>query len=289
MKFELSVIVPVYNEEEAIESTIRRLFNSLSQFSFEYEIIIINDGSVDKTEKILNNFNYERVHITKHKINKGYGSAIKTGIKLSKYEWILIVDADGTYPIESVGDLIKETASHDLVIGSREKIDNAIQFERRYAKKILNIFASYIAGKKIPDLNSGFRIFKKNIVKKYWELFPSRFSFTSTLTMICMTHGYDTIFVPIDYYKRIGKSSIRPSHFVTFIRLIIKLSLFFKPIRVFIPISMFILFLAIVILLLFIFGVTAKFLDSTFIILCATSLQTFFFGLLAEIIIHNKS
>ncbi|MFH1610424.1 MAG: hypothetical protein ABIA91_00875, partial [Patescibacteria group bacterium] len=161
-------------------------------------------------------------------------------------------------------------------------------WQRKHAKIFLNKFASYLSGQKIPDLNSGMRIFKKEIVFKYWELFPNKFSFTSTLTMICLTHGYDTVFVPIDYYKREGKSSIKPFDFINFLKLITKLSLFFKPLKVFLPISIFLLFLALLLIVALFVNLTSRFFDTTFIILCATALQTFFFGLLAEIIIHNK-
>ena len=175
-----------------------------------------------------------------------------------------------------------------MVVGSREKKGNAIPFERRYAKKFLNKFASYLAGKKIPDLNSGLRIFRKSIVFEYWKLFPEKFSFTSTITMVCLSHGYQTKFVPIEYHKRKGKSSIKPSDFFNFLKLVTKLSLFFKPFKVFMPIAMMILLLALSLPFLYFYGYTENFLYTTFIVLCATALQTFFFGLLAEIVIHNK-
>ncbi len=179
-------------------------------------------------------------------------------------------------------------AGYDLVTGSRETKNSAIPLERKHAKKFLNRFASYLAGEKIPDLNSGLRIFKKEIVLKYWELFPEKFSFTSTLTMICLTRGYETKFIPIDYYKRKGKSSLRSMDFFNFLKLVMKLSLFFKPIKVFTPISAAILAGALLVAALYFTGITPKFFDATFIVLVATALQTFFFGLLAEIIIHNK-
>jgi len=282
----ISVVVPTYNEEESIAETISQLKKELDNLKIEYEIIIVNDGSKDKTQKILNNINY--IKTIKHPINKGYGASLKTGIKNSSYDWILIIDADGTYPIHSIPEFIKNTDKYDLITGRRDKPNSAIPFERKYAKKFLNKFASYLSGKKIPDLNSGLRIFKKEIVLKYWELFPDKFSFTSTLTMICSTHGYETKFIPIDYYKRTGKSSIKSTDFLNFIKLVTKLSLFFKPIKVFTPISLFIFFIAICLVIGYFMNITNGFLDTTFIVLCATALQTFFFGVLAEIIIHNK-
>ncbi len=282
----ISIIVPVYNEEGAVEQTLRQLKNEMDRLKIEHEIIVVNDASKDKSSEILASINY--IKLISHSVNKGYGAALKTGIKNSQYDWVLIIDADGTYPIRSIPEFLKNTDKYDLITGRRDTPNSAIPFKRKFAKKFLNKFSSYLAGKKIPDLNSGLRVFKKEIVLKYWELFPDKFSFTSTLTMVCLTHGYDTAFLPIDYYKRQGKSSLKASDFFNFLKLVIKLSLFFKPIKVFVPMSLLLLLLAFFLIIGFFFNLITIFPDTTVIILCATALQTFFFGLLAEIIIHNK-
>jgi len=283
----LSVIVPIYNEEKCVKQTLLDLKMELEKCNLEaYEIIVVDDASKDKSLEIIKLIS--DLKIISHEINKGYGASLKSGIKKSEYNWILILDGDGTYPVKAVSRLIAKTDEYDLVVGSREKKNCEIPFERKWAKNFLNRFASYLAGRKIPDLNSGMRIFKKAIALEYWELFPNRFSFTSTITMVCLIHGYPTTFIPIEYYKRRGQSSIRSFDFVNFIKLVIKLSLFFKPIKVFGPISLALLILAILVPILYFVGVLSKILDTTFIVLCATSLQTFFFGLLAEIIIHKK-
>ncbi len=281
-----SIIIPVYNEEGVVSEVIEEVKAVSAKLGIEHEIIAVNDCSKDESGKIIDKI--DGIRVIHHTVNKGYGASLKTGIKNSKYDWILILDADGTYPIKEIPNLVKYTNEYDLVIGARIKKGSAIPFERRLAKKFLNGFASYLAGKKIPDLNSGLRIFRKDIIYKYWELFPERFSFTSTLTMISSTRGYETKFVPIGYNKREGKSSIKPTDFFRFLRLVLKLSLFFRPLKAFFPISLIILLLASLIPILFFVGVTDLFLDTTFIVLCATALQTFFFGLLAEIVVNNK-
>src|SRR3989339_402960 len=195
MNKQISIIVPIYNEEESIKNVIPKLIKFISGINIDYEIITVNDGSKDNSLAELKKIE---------------------GIKNSKYDWIMIIDADETYPVEAIPELVKNMDGYDLIVGSREKRGNAIPLERRHAKQFLNRFASYLAGKNIPDLNSGLRIFRKDIVSKYWPLFPQRFSFTSTLTMICVTRGYETIFVPIDYHKRAGKSSIKAVDFFNF-------------------------------------------------------------------------
>ncbi len=284
----LSVIVPVYNEAASIEAVILGLQNQLKQIDLlaAYEIIVVNDGSIDATRNILDKL--VKIKIIDHQHNRGYGAALKSGIKNSVYDWILIMDADGTYPLSALGALLDKTNESDLIIGSRGEKNNAIPWKRKYAKIFLNKFASYLSGQNIPDLNSGLRIFKKEIILQYWDLFPNKFSFTSTLTMVCLTHNYNVAFVPIDYYKRHGKSSLKSLDFFNFLKLVTKLSLFFNPFKVFAPISLFLLLVAGFLVVSFWSGLTAKFMDVTFIVLCATALQTFFFGLLAEIIIHNE-
>lgn len=282
----LSVVIPVYNEEKSLKQTLNQIKEELANLKIESEILVINDASKDNSQKILEDINY--IKLISHPTNKGYGASLKTGIKNSKYDWILIIDADSTYPVHSIPKFLEETNKYDLITGRRDTLNSAIPFKRKHAKKFLNKFASYLAGKKIPDLNSGLRVFKKEIVLKYWGLFPDRFSFTSTLTMICLTRGYETKFIPIDYYKRQGKSSIKSTDFFNFLKLVAKLSLFFRPIKVFAPISLFIFFIALLLIIAYLVGLTENFFNTTVIILCATALQTLFFGLLAEIVIHNK-
>ncbi|MFA4872196.1 MAG: glycosyltransferase family 2 protein [Patescibacteria group bacterium] len=286
-EIKLSAVIPIYNEEAVVAGVIEDLKGKLSELNIEHEIIAVNDGSSDQSGFILEKI--DGIKLINHPVNRGYGASLKTGIKNSRYDWILIIDADGTYPTAAISELLAEAGQYDLVVGSRQKKGNAIPPNRRLAKKFLNWFAGYLAGGKIPDLNSGLRIFRKKIVFEYWDLFPSRFSFSSTLTMICLTHGYETVFLPIDYYRRQGNSSLRSKDFFGFIRLVVKLSLFFKPLKVFIPISLFLLVIALLLGILFFAGVIPVFLDTTITILGATALQTFFFGLLAEIFIHNKN
>lgn len=284
--FNLSIIVPVYNEEEALTGVLSAITETINPLGINYEIIAVNDCSTDRSAEILKNFPF--VKTINHTLNKGYGASLKTGIKNSLHDWIMIIDGDGTYPVDALPAMIKETDRYEMIIGFRNKNSEGIILSRRYPKIFLNRFAGYLTGKPIPDLNSGMRIFKKEIALKYWELFPDKFSFSTTLTMISLSHGYETKFFPISYYKRKGKSSIRPTDFFSFLKLVTKLSLFFRPIKVFGPLSLIIFLGASVILAIFILGITNKFFDTTFVTLVALAIQTFFFGLLAEIVIHNK-
>lgn len=278
-KINLTVVIPTYNEkEEILQETVNDLIYSLKRSNVnKFEILAVNDGS--KKE-----YDYSKIkgaEIITHKINKGYGAGIKTGIKNSKYDWIAITDSDGTYPNKELNRLTEHCPDFDMVIGRRDR--KGIPFSRRFAKFVLKEMASFLAGKYIPDLNSGLRVFRKEIALKYWNLFPQRFSFTSTLTMTCLTKGYDVKFVPIPYYKRKGKSYIKPIKDTTkFFTLIFKLALYFNPIRFFMPLSIFFLLLAILRGLRD-YLVTDGFGGLT-LVLFFMSFQVFFFGLIAEII-----
>ena len=277
----LSVIVPCYNEaREVLQETIDAIKASLEPLAGEcpYEVIVVNDGS--------KKYNYDdlaapRVRIVNHRINKGYGGALKTGIRVSRYAWVGITDADGTYPNARFHEFVQAADGYDMVVGARSWKD--ISALRRGPKYVLTGFASFLADYPIQDLNSGMRIFRKEVAKEFWRLYPNGFSFTSTITMGCVTNGYAVRYLPIDYYKRQGKSYINPiKDTVLFFTLVTRLTLYFKPLRFFLPLSLFSLVGAVA------RGLRDYQLVGGFggltLILFFMAFQVFFFGLLAEII-----
>jgi len=233
MKVEISVILPIFNEKDSIEETIKNIKNALKSTKKSFEIIAVDDGSTDGSDKILKNL---KIKYIRHEQNKGYGAALKTGILAAKGKWIFIVDCDGTYPVEKITEFMKYTKKYDMIVGNRKKKN--ISLLRKPAKWFLNKLANYLCGTKIPDLNSGMRLFKKDIAMRFFSLFPDGFSFTTTITIACLTNGYSVHYIPIEYYKRRGKSSINPiKDFINFINLTIRMVLYFKPLNVFIPFS----------------------------------------------------
>lgn len=278
-----SIIVPAFNEEKAIEKVIADLKVYLEQ---ECEIIVVNDGSFDQTKEILKRI--PDIKIVEHSENRGYGAALKSGIKNSRGEYILIIDADGTYPIKSIRELIAQKEDYDMVVGARINPTRHIPFMRRPAKWALNRLAGYLTGVKIPDVNSGLRIIKKDVLNRFIHLLPDGFSFTTTITLALLTNNFQVKYLPINYYKRKGKSKIRPIRdTLYFFKLIIKVTLYFNPFKVFFPLSV-IIFIAAIIVGVVSILFAQRLADTTFTILCATALQTFFFGLIAELIIRTK-
>lgn len=282
----VSVIIPVFNEQASIKETIDKALKVLRDCSVDFELIVVNDGSNDKSKMILDSMNDKKIQIIHHSINRGYGASLKTGIKRSKHSWILITDADGTYPIDRIPDLISQARDFDMVIGARTgKIADTIP--RAIGRSIVRHFASYIAGKKIIDINSGLRIFKKKDALRFWHLFPDGFSFTSTITVASHVKNKEIKYLPIEYYKRKGKSSIKPMRdFIRFLSLISRLAVYYNPLKVFAPLSIALFILSWVILLSGIIFLN-KVYDATWAILFITSIQIMAFGFLADMIVKK--
>ncbi|MFY9457884.1 MAG: glycosyltransferase family 2 protein [Candidatus Spechtbacterales bacterium] len=284
----ITVVIPVFNERDAILTTFTSLDIALSATQAEYEIIAVNDGSTDGSDAILNNLNIKNFFVVRHPINRGYGAALKTGITHAKYPWILITDADGTYPVESIPSLLEHMHSHDMVVGARSGQNIHDTLSRKIGRGIVRVFASYVSGAKIEDVNSGFRIFKKEHAKKFWHLFPDGFSFTTTLSVASHTERHGVKYIPIDYRKRSGKSSINPAKdFLGFLSLVTRLAIYFRPLKIFVPLS-FSLFALSWIVLVYGYLSSGTIFDVSWAILLITSVQVLLFGFLADIMVKRS-
>jgi len=279
----VSIVIPAYNEEKGISGTIDGVVEAIKPLSIEYELIVVNDGSTDKTAKIVKSKN---IKIINHEENKGYGASIKTGIRCSQYENILIIDADGTYPTEKLPDLLGYTNSSDMVVGARTGKKVQIPLIRRPAKWLLNKLANYLVERDIPDLNSGFRVFRKDIVEKYVHILPNRFSFTTTITLAMISDGYKVHYEAIDYHKREGHSKIRPLDALNFLILIIRTITYFNPLRFFLPFSAVLFGLGVVRLCYDIFWLH-NLTDST-TLLFLFALQVGLIGIVADLIVKRS-
>lgn len=278
----VSVVIPVFNEEDSILSTVGQIRSVLRRESVLYEIIVVNDCSTDETENLVRDLS--DIKLVCHSRNFGYGAAIKSGALSSKYDHILIVDADGSYPIEKVIKLIDEMGRNDMVVGARIGSRVAMPISRRPAKWMITKLANFLSGTTIPDLNSGFRIMKKDLIQRFYRILPDGFSFTSTITLALLTNNYRVCFVPIDYFPREGKSKIRPiPDTLNFIQLIIRTVMYFNPLKIFIPFSLLLLCAAFLVLggSWWVFG---KAMDVTFGILIMTAVMVLAVGMIADLI-----
>ncbi len=236
-----SIVVPVYNEEEGIAHTVEELARLQCPPGWSYEVILVDDGSSDGTGPILEELDLPpHFRVLRHHRNRGYGAALKTGIRAAGNQTVVITDADRTYPNQRIPELVERMLNQDfdMVVGSRVGPGARIPPSRRPAKWVLGKLANYLSGTRIPDLNSGLRVMKKSIVEQFLKILPDAFSFTTTITLAMLTNGYSVDYVPIDYQVRSGRSKIRPvQDTMYFLQLIIRTMLYFQPLKIFLPAS----------------------------------------------------
>ncbi len=228
-----SVVIPAYNEEDGIQPALHDLKKALSGVKAPFEIIVVDDGSADRTAERAREV--DGVEVISVPINRGYGASLKTGIRRAKHDILVITDADGTYPPDSIPTLVDQIGLYDMVVGARVGESVAIPLVRRPAKWFLGKLASYLAGQRIPDLNSGLRAMKRSLVQQYEHLLPSGFSFTTTITLSALCREHLVKYVTIDYLPRTGDSKIRPRHAFDFLLLIVRTVIYFNPLKVFLP------------------------------------------------------
>lgn len=279
----LSILIPAYNEVESITQTVDRMLSASRELPVKSEIIVVDDGSTDGTLELLAKFG-SHLTIARHRRNRGYGAALKTGIEIANGDWIAIADADGTYPLERLPDLWERCATGlDMVVAARTEPGAEIPLARRPAKWLLRRFASWLAGYKIIDLNSGFRIFRRATVVKFLPLLPDGFSLTSTVTMAFLSDGRTVEYVPITYAQRTGRSKIRPIHDTyQFFMLVLRTSLFFAPLRFFFPLGF--SFMLLSFLLVAYRAVVGEAFGVVSVILFVSGIQLLALGLLADLL-----
>jgi glycosyltransferase involved in cell wall biosynthesis len=280
-----TIVVPVYNERTAVEASIQRMKRIRDSSGDSLEIIFVDDGSTDGTEAILADQSQNPFRVIRQETNRGYGAALKRGIGAASFDIVAITDADDTYPDERIPEFYAtmRERSLDMLVGARLGAKVHIPWIRKPPKWVLNKIANYLCGHKIPDLNSGLRLMRKDVVNRFVNILPDSFSFTTTITLAMLTNGYAVEYVPIDYAHRSGSSKIRPIHdTLNFAQLILRTVMYFNPLRVFIPLSVTLAicaFLALILSWLF----SEKIMDVTFGTLIVTAVNVLVVGMLADL------
>jgi glycosyltransferase involved in cell wall biosynthesis len=226
----VSIVIPAMNEADAIADVVARLRASAPW----REILVIDDASQDGTG---DRATEAGAHVIRHPYNKGNGAAVKTGIRHAAGEYVLIVDADGQHPPDDACRLVKRLGEYDLVIGARAGSTQA-NAARRVGNAVLNWLASYLTGRQIPDLTSGFRAARRECLLEFLHLLPNGFSTPTTTTLAFLKAGYNVTFEPIAARPRIGRSKIKFARDgAKFFLILLKIITLFSPLRIFLPIS----------------------------------------------------
>jgi len=219
------------NEADAIG----RVVASLRAAAPWREVLVVDDGSTDETSA---RARAAGACIVRHPYNKGNGAAVKTGVRRANGDFVLIIDADGQHPPEDARRIAARLGEFDLVIGARSGATQATT-ARRLGNALLNRFASYLTGRPIPDLTSGFRGARTECLREFLHLLPNGFSTPTTTTLAFIKAGYSVAFEPIEARQRSGHSKIRFAKDGTrFLLILLKIVTLFSPLRIFLPISL---------------------------------------------------
>ncbi len=231
----ISVVIPAYNEENGIGSTLDKLQEVLNTQGNPFELLVIDDGSTDDTSKIAAQ---KGAIVIRHPYNIGNGAAVKTGLRQAKGDVIALLDADGQHTPEDLPKLLELIPQYDMVVGARSACSHA-SWIRYWGNKTYNRLTSYITGRKIEDLTSGFRVFKSSVIKKLIYLLPNGFSYPTTSTLAIIKTGHSLTYVPIKANQRQGKSKLNTApEAIRFLVIILKITTLFSPFKVFLPVSL---------------------------------------------------
>lgn len=281
----ISVVIPAYNEADAISGVVAQLKSFMEKEKIEHEIIIVDDCSQDGT---LDAAKKTGAVVLEHPVNRGYGAALTTGLKKAKYDHVLIMDADGSYPVSDIPALLPYVDRFDMVVGARQGKYYHGSFIKRVSRMIFYLLLGYVTGEKVPDANSGMRIFKKDVIMKFEDDFCSGFSFTTTITIILLSNKYLIKFVPIDYMSRTGKSKVRHLRDTArTIQILLHTIAYYNPIKTFLPFVSISLFMALVYAMLYFFADNTAFYGFSAVLSFFFSMLFMSFGLMTYAIIKD--
>ena len=232
---ELSLVIPAYNEENAIGDIVSRSAAVLARCAVLWEIIVVSDCSTDATAQVAN---AAGATVIEHPLNKGYGNALKTGITHARYQQVAIIDADGSYVPEDLLQLTRSATGFDMIVGQRSGYYFHGGIIKRAGRWLQHFLVEFTTGTKVPDVNSGLRIFPRDAALGFFDTLCGGFSFTTSITLAMLMCGYTIKFVPVSYTARTGKSHVNYYRdTLRSLQIITHAILKYNPIKAFLPIS----------------------------------------------------
>ena len=234
----ITLVIPALNECDSIAATVTRAAHVFEQAGLApAEIIVVDDGSNDGTGALAQEAG---ARVITHPHNVGYGRSLKDGIAAAVHDTIVISDADGTYPLEDIPRLVE--AYHkgfDMVVGARTGAHYHESLLKSPLRAILRRIVEFTTSRKIPDINSGLRVFSRKTVMSYFHHLCDTFSFTTSMTLAYMMTGRFVLYIPIEYFERVGKTKVRlfKDSLLT-LQYIVEMATYYNPLRIFMLASM---------------------------------------------------
>jgi glycosyltransferase involved in cell wall biosynthesis len=283
-EYDVSVVLPVYNEKGHLRQEIQRIRAALDASVYTYEIIVVDDASNDGSEQELPNI--QGIKLIRHRENQGSGGARRTGTTAARGRVVVWTDVDMTYPNDIIPELVREMDGYDHIVGARRTEEGTHKLIRMPAKWLIRKLASYLSDTDIKDLNSGLRAFRRDVAMQYVHQLPKGFSCVTTLTMSFLGNGYRLKFYPIDYFPRAGRSKF---HWLRdtrrYILQVIRMTLSYNPLKVFLPLGLTLLLLGIGKLIYD--WVTRDFrLSTNTLLIFFAAIQVVTIGLLADLVVR---
>jgi glycosyltransferase involved in cell wall biosynthesis len=290
--YQLTVLLPAYNEQDAIEQVLDEIIDSLAPAALRYEILVVDDASTDRTADLAEH--YARncwqcpVRVIRCPERRGAGAARKVGVRHAQGEVVVMLDADGTYPAHFIPELLRYFPAYDQVNGARTSEQGTLPWLRRPAKWFIRKLACDLTGHKIPDLNTGLKAFKREAMLPWLWVVPDGFSCVTTMTLAFLTNGYAVKYVPIDYRPRIGRSKFHPiKDTLSYLATVLRMVLYFRPLKVFLPLSGLVIATG-ALKSIVSFWLTGSMQESDIVVITA-GFMTCMLGLLAEVIVaHHR-
>ncbi len=283
-QFDVSVVLPVYNERGHLRAEIDRIRLALEESPYSFEIIVVDDGSNDGSETDLPAI--PGIRLIRHSQNRGAGAARRTGTTAARGRVVVWTDVDMTYPNDEIPMLVKELDGFDHVVGARRTEEGTRRFVRVPAKWFIRKLASYLVETDIPDLNSGLRAFRRDVAMQYVHHLPAGFSCVTTLTMSFLANGYQVKYVPIDYFPRAGTSKFHWWRDTKrYLLQVVRMTLSYNPLKVFLPLGAVLLLVGLGKLVYDLVDADFRVAINTLLILLA-ALQAITVGLLADLVVR---
>ena len=231
----VSVVIPAFNEERGIGDTIRGVLDALREY--DVEVIAVDDGSKDDTGAVAA---AAGARVIRHPYNKGYGAALKTGLREARHDICAFIDADGQHDPSDLARVIARLDGADMVVGMRADAGSGYSHVRGFGNLMLNRVASYLTGQRVPDVTSGLRAFRRPIFMQYSAILPNQFSISTTSTLAFLTDGYSVVFEPIHVKARLEgtQSTLKPTRDgMKFLTLIVRVIHLFNPLKIYLPLG----------------------------------------------------